>query len=403
MMTTLPDADKNFCSELSGPSPATSLFRHIRLLFLDAIPERDNNHPPMPDDPNIITRRKSFISISDELRSYLRHYGRLAEIPALYRDLEAFESFYPLMDRAGKSTLWDTVIYERSLMKELWPKLTSIYSLLKTGDLQAVPHLYVERVDYCGFGNSKPFRIRVVNQYNDNYDHFYLKVADASRIYGLELEHVLSPNRITYLVHEDTLIEEHIAGVPGDVFIGEYFERPDVNRVRIAKEFVKFSERCFIRLLGDMRSYNYVVDMTPDFEEVQYRVRAIDFDQQSYEGRCSLYLPQYYKENLPVVNLCTKYLNLATAQQYQQEERSLIARRFLAEKSRLRAIFRAMKHHPAEPPEKVAQLKHELGEYHKTATFESAHSMGDLVEKHLEFVLGKLLGDTRHQVLPLAP
>src|SRR5262249_33692177 len=154
---------------------------------------------------------------------------------------------YPLTDKAGQPTLWDTVVYERTVVKELWPKLTSIYSLLRTGDLQAVPHLFVERVDYCKFGNSKPFRIRVVNQYNDNYDHFYIKAADASRIYGLELEHLLSPNRINYLAYENTLIEEHIAGIPGDMFIQDYFERPDLNRVRIAKEFVKFSERCFIR------------------------------------------------------------------------------------------------------------------------------------------------------------
>jgi hypothetical protein len=338
-----------------------------------------------------ITRRKEFITISDDLRSYLHDHGRAAALPALYRDLEGFQSAYPLMDKNGQNTLWDTVIYERSIMKDLWPRLTSIYSLLKTGDLQAVPHLYVERVDYCGFGNSKPFRIRVVNQYNDNYDHFYIKVADASRIYGLELEHVLSPNRINYLVHEDTLIEEHIAGIPGDVFIKDYFEKPDVNRVRIAKEFVKFSERCFIRLLGDMRSYNYVIDMTPDFEETQYRVRAIDFDQQSYEGVKNVYLPQFYKENMPVVKLCTKVLNYATQQQYQQEERSLIARRYMAEKSRLHSLFKCMKGCAAEPAEKVAQLKRELDAHHQTTVFSSCQNMGDIVERHIVFVLGRLL------------
>lgn len=353
----------------------------------------------MPEEITI-TRRKSFISISDELRNYLRHYGRLAPLPASYEELQNFSSRYPLMDKNGHSTLWDSVVYDRSVMETLWPKLTSIYSLLKTGTLQAVPHLYIERVDFCGFGNSKPYRIRVVNQYNDNYDHYYIKVADASRLYGLELEHVLSPNRISYLCHENTLIEEHIAGVPGDVFIKDYFDHPDVNPVRVAKEFVKFSERCFIRLLGDMRSYNYVIDMTPDFEETQYRVRAIDFDQQSYEGAKSIYLPQFYKENLPVVRLCTKYLNYATMQQYQQEERALIARRFLAEKGRLRSLFRCMKHHPEEPPAKVAQLKAELGEYHSTTTFEACTSMGDLVEKHIEFTLGTLVASSTATVLP---
>jgi hypothetical protein len=346
----------------------------------------------MPENLNTISRRKEFISISAELRSYLKHYGRFSPLPALYRDLIDFSGGYPLHDKDGVATLWKTVVYEHSHQRELWLRLTSIYSLLKTGDLQAVPHLYVERVDYCEFGNSKPFRIRVVNQYNDNYDHFYLKVADASRIYGLELEHLLSPNRINYLVHEDTLIEEHIAGVPGDVFILDHFHRAEINKVRIAKEFVKFSERCFIRLLGDMRSYNYVVDMTPDFEEVQYRVRAIDFDQQSYEGRCNLYLPQFYKENLPVVKLCLECLNLATREQYQHEERSLIARRFLTEKPRLRSLFRCMKHNPEEPAEKVALLRSELAVHHQAQIFEDCRSMGDIVEKHIEFALGRHLG-----------
>jgi hypothetical protein len=103
----------------------------------------------------------------------------------------------------------------------------------------------------------------------------------------LELEHILSPNRINYFVDRETLIEEHIAGIPGDQFIASWMEDKRVNKIRLAKEFVKFNERCFVRLLGDMRSYNYVVDITPDFDDVQYRIRAIDFDQQSYEGRKS--------------------------------------------------------------------------------------------------------------------
>ena len=99
-------------------------------------------------------------------------------------------------------------------------------------------------------------------------------------------------------MQNETLVEEHIAGIPGDVFIRDYFPPPDVNRVRIAKEFVKFNLRCFIRLLGDMRSVNYVVDVTPDFEEVQYRVRPIDFDYQSYAGKRNMYLSQFSKTTI---------------------------------------------------------------------------------------------------------
>jgi hypothetical protein len=231
----------------------------------------------------------------------------------------------------------------------------------------------------------------VVNQYNDNYDHLYVKRADASRVYGLELEHLLSPNRINYLAHSGTLVEEHIAGIPGDAFIRDYLDRPDINEVRIAKEFVKFSERCFIRLLGDMRSYNYVIDITPDFEDVQYRVRAIDFDQQSYEGRRTLYLPQFFKENNPVVKLCTKCLNVPTMHQYQDEERTLIARRYISEHQRIHNLLDCMKANPMEPPEKMQQLARELGEHHNTDRFKSCASMGDVVERNLEFTLGRHL------------
>ena len=167
-----------------------------------------------------------------------------------------------------------------------------------------------------------PFRIRITNQFNDNSDYFYVKHADASRIYGLELEHMLSPNRINYLARGNTLIEEHIAGIPGDVFINKYLDKSSLNKVRIAKEFVKFNERCFIRLLGDMRSVNYVVDVTPDFEEVQYRVRPIDFDQQTYQGKSKTYIAYRYDSNKAVTRLSFRHMNRETIAQYAEEERT---------------------------------------------------------------------------------
>ena len=343
-------------------------------------------------EANNITRRKEFLPITRELKEYLGTVGRASPLPVSYEDLQDFQETYPLFDKQGQPTFWSTVVYDSSTQAGLWENLTSIYSLIKTGDPHAVSHLQVERVDYCEFGNSKPFRIRVVNQYNDNYDHFYIKVGDASRIYGLELEHLLSPNRMSYLIHGDTLVEEHVAGVPGDVFIRDYFPRGDLNEVRIAKEFVKFSERCFVRLLGDMRSYNYVVDMTPDFEEMQYRVRAIDFDQQSYEGRKNIYLPQFFKENLPVVQLCSTCLNQPTMKQYQDEERSLIARRYLSEKARITALCHVMRENATEPPEKVQQLREELSDYHHAVAFLSCETMGEVLDMHLTCSLARHLG-----------
>jgi hypothetical protein len=319
---------------------------------------------------------------------YLTRFRRAVDLPPIYQQMLEFESGFACCDANGEDTLWQTVSYNPSRQLELNRNLARIYSELQTGSPDKIEHIYIERIDYCEFGNSKPFRIRVVNEYNDNYDHFYVKVPDASRIYGLELEHTLTPNRLNYLVNSNTLIEEHIAGIPGDVFVRDYLGQDRrFNQVRIAKEFVKFNERCFIRLLGDMRSYNFVIDMTPDFEETQFRVRAIDFDQQSYEGNAKVYLPQFFKENAEIVKLCTSLLNYQTMQQYQVEERTLIARRVYAAHHRLSALFDCMTHDTLSTPEKIAELREGLNQYHHQQAFDSCRNMGEILRKNLEIQL----------------
>ena len=81
--------------------------------------------------------------------------------------------------------------------------------------------------------------MKIINNINDNHDYFYVKQADASRIFGLELEEILSPNKVVYLVYECTLIEEHIVGIPGDQFLQNNLIEAGHNEVRLAKEFVK--------------------------------------------------------------------------------------------------------------------------------------------------------------------
>jgi hypothetical protein len=342
-----------------------------------------------------ISRKKPSYPLTPALRQYLRDYDREAPLPVSYADLLRYSNSFPLIDRTGRDTLWQTVYYEPSMLRELNEGLVQVYALLKTaGDMSFAEHLLADRIDYCHFGNSRPFRVRILNQLNDNYDYFYVKQADASRLYGLELEHLLSPNSMNFLVDTgNTLIEEHIAGIPGDDFIRLRLAQPNLNKVRIAKEFVKFNERCFARLLGDMRAYNYVIDVTPDFEDEQYRVRAIDFDQQSYEGRRAMYLPQSFKDNQPVVALCARLLQASTLRQYQAEERTLMARRARAERHRLKALLDVMRRQELAPPEKIEELKATLGRYHRTSQFARCDSMGDIVRLNLWLMLGpKTLG-----------
>ncbi|MDB5051448.1 MAG: hypothetical protein JWO30_4519 [Fibrobacteres bacterium] len=341
----------------------------------------------------IISRKKKLFPISDPLSEYLKTYARSRTLPVSYSDLTRYQAATSLIDKNDKDTLWATCMYSHGEEDGLYKGLTQIYSQLKAaGDQAITDHLQVERVDYCMFGNSNPFRVRIVNQYNDNYDHFYVKKADASRIYGLELEDILSPNRINYLVSGNTLIEEHIAGIPGDLFLSEILDRPSTNKVRIAKEFVKFNERCFARLLGDMRAYNYVVDITPDFEDEQYRVRAIDFDQQSYEGKIQAYLPHFFPDNKKVVDLCQQMLNLQTIRQYQLEERTLIARRLNFSKDQVVMLTEAMRFGELSLPEKTQELKLGLQRYHKDDRFLQCTNIGDLLVMNLETTLACKLG-----------
>ena len=338
----------------------------------------------------LIQHKKKHYDVSENLSSYLKKFGRAINLPLCYEDLMHYDESMAVYDKDDNPTLWQTVIYSSSIADEIESKLTKIYSqLLADGDTSIIQHLSVDRVDLCTYANSRPFRIRIINSYNDNYDHFYIKRADSSRIYGLELEGLLSPNRINYLVDNETLIEEHIIGIPGDNFIEQKMKEPSVNRVRLAKEFVKFNERCFVSLLGDMRSYNYIVNVTPDVEEEQYRVRPIDFDQQCYEGDIKVYLPQFYEENKEIVNLCMELLNPKTVKQYQNEERSLIGKRFRYSEEQIMRLIRCMSTDTLSTPENTEQLKKELCDFHKTNSFMNCKNMGEVVLQNIYTMVGK--------------
>lgn len=350
--------------------------------------------PPAGDGSNKPSRKKPIFPVTDSLRSYLKQHGREVKLPVSYRDLLLHITYsVPLRDKYQQDTLWETALYDMRHWDFIREGLVQMYAILKTeGDFSYTKHLDVARIDFCSFANSHPFRIRIVNKFNDNYDHYYIKQADASRIYGLELEHLLSPNRMHFFTHNNTLVEEHIPGIPGDLFIKNFLDDPQTNKIRLAKEFVKFNERSFVRLLGDMRSYNFVVDITPDIEDYQYRIRAIDFDQQSYEGRKNLYIPQFFKENRAFVDLCLSHLNKESIEQYQTEERTMMAFRVASSRFRLMELLNIMaRDKPLSSPEKLQELKTGLAEHFKNPAFLKCRSIGQLVKRQLKQTLQKNL------------
>jgi len=345
---------------------------------------------------NLISRKKENYPIGDFFLEYLESYDRVATEGVRYEDLLRYSTAVTLYDEAGRDTLWSTVYYGPSEQREIHDALRVTYAVLKSdGDMSTVEHLYIDRVDVCHYGNTLPFRVRIVNRLNENFDYFYVKRIDANRVYGLELEHILSPNRINYYFNTSgpaggTLIEEHIIGVPGDQFIREYVPDNSFDQVRLAKEFVKFNERCFVRLLGDMHAGNFVVDITPDFEKMQFRMRPLDFDQQSHHWKKQVYLPQFYPQNNPIIKLGMAHMDATTMDQYQREERALIANRLRVSSRRYRALMSVMREDLIAPQEHVDTLGQQLADHYHDPQFGTCMTMGELVDASLGRLLQRM-------------
>ena len=335
-----------------------------------------------------ISKRKPTYPVSEKLDTYLSKYRRNIDLPIFYSDLLRFQGSVVVYDKDDVDTLWVRVYYNGFEREEIDISLKQVYSnLISDGGTSILKYLSVDAIDFCTFGNSKPFRIKVRNILNDNFTYFYVKTADASRVYGLELEQMLSPYQINFLVCKDTLIEEHIAGIPGDEFIKNMLPNcSSSEKAQIAKEFVKFNERCLIRLLGDMRSYNYVIVPTHDFDHVVFKIRAIDFDQQSYEGNLKIYRPQFFKENFKMVELVREKIQHESIDQYKIEERSIVAKRMISYRSRLKALLNCMEADEISIPKHIEILKEDIYNYTLDINFKKSKNMGEVSKNALDFV-----------------
>ena len=337
----------------------------------------------------LISKKKPAYPITKLLSDYLTEQGRNIKIPIYYDDLLRFQGAIEIYDSKGDDTLWLSTYFAEHERQEIELSLKKMYTILHgDGSDSIIPYLNIDSIDFCTFGNSKPFRVKVRNILNDNYIFLYIKRADASRVYGLELEHILSPNHINFLIHKDTLIEEHISGIPGDSFIeNDLSNCSEQDKRAIAKEFVKFNERCFARLLGDMRSYNFVMVLTHDFDRIEYRIRAIDFDQQSFEGNPKVYKPQFLKENNLLVKMTLDLLREESIEQYKKEERSLLAKRASRGQVRLNDLLYCMHNDTISTPAKIKQLKDGLLKLTGDVNFKKASNMGAILKSAIDFIV----------------
>ena len=324
--------------------------------------------------------QKEVYPVSAALQQYLQQYYRDIELPIAYKELLHYQYSNAIKNEKGKHTHWERVLYEKKLLAQLQQKLMDAYQLLHKENTTASNHVIIQHIDFCEFANSMPFRITIGNTQNNTQDFFYIKSADASRIYGLELEQLLSPNDTNFLYHQNTLVEEHIEGIPGDIFLETVNHLTTIEKKLLAEEFVRFNERCFARLLGDMRSYNFVVIKN---NTAGYRIRAIDFDQQCYEGKMNLYLPQFYKENYGYVQLTENNLDNDLIEAIRLSERNHMAIFAAQSKQQLVHLIDVMYKEELSENYKIASLRKELDACFGSHHFARCKTMGAILKEQL--------------------
>src|SRR5690606_9399276 len=141
-----------------------------------------------------------------------------------------------------------------------------------------------------------------------------------------------------------------------------------------------------IRLLGDISYYNYVIVPTHDFDHVVYKIRAIDFDQQSYEGKFNIYRPQFFKENFKMVELVQECFTRLSIDQYKIEERSILVKRLKSYHGRIDKLIECMAEDVISKPEYVDLLKEKIYEYTRDSKFMRCKSMGEILKNALEYL-----------------
>jgi len=142
-----------------------------------------------------------------------------------------------------------------------------------------------------------------------------------------------------------------------------------------------------IRMLGDMRSYNYVIVPTHDFDHVVYKIRAIDFDQQSYEGKFNIYRPQFFKENFKMVELVSESFQKLSINQYKIEERSILVKRLKSFHDRMDELLACLLEDSISNQENINQLKLKIYQYTQEAKFKNCKNMGEILKNALDFLV----------------
>jgi len=346
------------------------------MFFTADIPEAFRGQPDRP------LVQKDLIPVGEPLRNYLQQHGRSCPLHLTYADLQDYSHTESLRDAHGRHTHWERVIYRDGRIATLYPRLLDAYLLLcrnEEAPNRVASAWRIEAIDFCEYANSMPFRI-TLSENAGRSDFFFVKQADASRIYGLELEQLLGETDIAFISEGDTLVERAIGGVFADVYLANAALLDPSRKLSAARAFVDFNLRCFARLLGDMRSYNFVVQ---DGLDSSLRFRAIDFDQQAYEGALALYFPHFYSENRLLVDWVDEFLSPSEIISIEQGTLLNLRRSATANPGRLQQLLEVLGRDELTPHYKFIQLRKALAAFHGSDAYLRCQSMGDLLSKQL--------------------
>ena len=179
-------------------------------------------------------------------------------------------------------------------------------------------------------------------------------------------------------------------GLPGDAFIAEAMPDNAFDEVRLAKD-VRQVQRAVLRAAPGRHARGQLGrgHHARLREAALPHLRAIDFDQQSHHPRKQVYLPQFFPPNNPVIEIGLRHLTETTVDQYQREERALMASRLRIGRQRYDELMDVMREDLVAPDPYVRQLARALARHYDDAVFADAVTMGDLVARSLDMLLAR--------------
>ena len=113
-------------------------------------------------EEKLMSKKKPTFPINEKLQAYLEKYSRSIKIPVFYDDLLRFQGSVVVYDQHDEDTYWVRCYYADYERDSIDESLKKIYTILHSdGSDDSFQYLNIDAIDYCTFGNSKPFRIKI--------------------------------------------------------------------------------------------------------------------------------------------------------------------------------------------------------------------------------------------------